>query len=196
MSAALKPIPGRMTLDEFLAWDAGDLSGVRWQLVDGEPVAMAPASENHALLQGEIARLIGNHLHTHRPSCRMLIAPGVVPRAQGTRNFRIPDIGVTCSAPTGGPVTEEPVLLVEVLSPSNEAETWTNVWAYSTIPSVVEILIVRATRMEAELLRRLPDGHWPVGPVVLRAGDTLTLDSIGMSAGLAALYATTPLGVS
>jgi hypothetical protein len=29
----------------------------------------------------------------------------------------------------------DPVLLIEILSPSNQAETWANVWAYATIPS-------------------------------------------------------------
>ena len=29
-----------------------------------------------------------------------------------------------------------PVLMVEILSPTNKTETWTNVWAYTTIPTV------------------------------------------------------------
>ena len=48
----------------------------------------------------------------------------------------------------------DPVLLVEILSPSNRAETWTNVWAYTTIPSVREILVLHSLRIRAELLRR------------------------------------------
>jgi Uma2 family endonuclease len=82
----------------------------------------------------------------------------------------------------------DPVLLVEVLSPSNEAETWRNVWAYTTIPTVVEILAVRSTRIEAELLRRLPDGNWPKQPEILGLGDRLTLTSIGFSIVLDAFY--------
>jgi hypothetical protein len=31
-----------MTVSEFLSWDSGDPSGRLWQLIDGEPVAMAP----------------------------------------------------------------------------------------------------------------------------------------------------------
>jgi hypothetical protein len=44
-----------MTVDEFLSWDAGDESGRLWELVDGEPVAMAPGSQNHGALQGKSA---------------------------------------------------------------------------------------------------------------------------------------------
>ena len=50
-------------------------------------------------------------------------------------------------------MVSEPVLLVAILSPSNEAETRANIWAYTTIPSVQELLIVHSTRIEAELLR-------------------------------------------
>ena len=58
----------------------------------------------------------------------------------------------------------DPVLLIEILSPSNEAQTRANIWAYTTIPSVREILAVHSTRIEAELLRRNPDGSWPEEP--------------------------------
>lgn len=172
---------------------SGDLSGALWQLVDGVPMAMAPASERHSLLQGAIAGLIRDQLRTNRPTCRTLITPGVVPRAHANGNARVPDIGVTCSPPSDGRVTAAPVLLVEILSPSNEPETRTNVWAHTTIPSVAEILIVRSSRIEAELLRRQPDGHWPAEAMALNAGETLTLDSIGLSVTLDALYATTSL---
>lgn len=184
-----------MTVDEFLVWDSGDRSGRCWQLIDGEPVAMAPASENHGALQGEIARLIGNHLRAQRPGCRLIVTPGVVPRMRANRNFRIPDLGVTCAPARGEPMLVDPILLVEVLSPSNEGETWNNVWSYASIPSVMEILIVRATRIEAELLRRQPDGNWPAEATVLRAGDSLALSSIGLEIDLAAVYETTSLAI-
>ncbi len=108
-------------------------------------------------------------------------------------NFRIPDVGVTCSDAAQSPNLGGPVLLIEILSPSNEQETRTNVWAYTTIPSVREILLVRASRMEAELLRRGADGNWPEKPAILRGEDGLTLESVGFNTPLAALYRTTGL---
>lgn len=193
MVALRKHVPARMTVDEFLVWDSGDRSGRRWQLIDGEPVAMAPAGENHGALQGEIAAIIRNHLRQHRPTCRMIVTPGVIPRVRANRNFRIPDLGVTCAPARGEPMMADPVLLVEVLSPSNEAETWNNIWSYATIPSVMEILALRATRIEAELLRRQPDGNWPAEAMVLRDGDRLELESIGLRVDLASVYETTSL---
>jgi Uma2 family endonuclease len=193
MVALGKYAPARMTLPEFLSWDGADPSGVAWQLIDGEPVAMAPASETHAALQGEIGRQIANHLIERRSPCRLLSQPGIVPRVRSNRNFRIPDLGVTCAPPSQGLMVADTVLLIEILSPSNEAQTRANIWAYTTIPSVQEILAVHSTRIEAELLRRGIDGNWPEEPDVLTGLDTLTLASIGFVTSLATFYRTTAL---
>ncbi len=83
------------------------------------------------------------------------------------------------------------VLLVEILSPSNYAETRSNVWTYATISSVQEILVFHTTRMEAELLRRRPDGNWPAEPEVIRPPGLLSLSSIGLSLLVADPYRTT-----
>lgn len=188
--------PSRMTVAEFLVWDSGDRSRRRWQLVDGEPVAMAPATDRHGSIQGELARLIGNHLATHRPGCRVVTEPGVIPRTLSGQNWRIPDLGVTCAAPGEAVEIVEPVLLIEILSPNNYAETRANLWAYTTLPSVMDIVVVNIARIEAELLRREPDGSWPKEPTILRDGDTLHLASIEFSGPVRALYRTTSLAVA
>lgn len=178
-----------MTVAEFLAWDAP--SGSPWQLIDGVPVAMAPASGTHAVIQGEVGRLIGNHLAAHRPGCRVLSNPGVVPRGDKDNNFRIPDIGVTCSpVPRGVIEIAEPVLLIEILSPGNALQTWANVWTYPTIPSVQEILVIRTVSIGVQLIRRLPDGTWPDVPVAIETGE-VDLESIGFRAAITDFYAGT-----
>ena len=104
---------------------------------------MAPGSQNHGALQGEIGGLIRDHLRATCSGCRLIVTPGVVPRLSSNRNFRIPDLGVTCSPPSAELVVPDPVLPVEILSSSNEVATWRNVWVYTTIPTVTEILAVR-----------------------------------------------------
>ena len=190
MTAVPQLAPSRMTVDEFLVWP-GDGSARYFQLVDGEPVAMAPASINHGLIQAALARLLETQLIGTR--CRVVIAPGVVPRVRSDSNFRIPDLAVTCSDNPGVSAIEDPVLVIEILSPSNEIETRANVWAYATLPSVREILLVRSTRIEAELLRRDADGNWPESAVQLSAADTVALRSIDFTCPLAELYARTQL---
>ena len=187
MSAALElPIP--MSLTEFLVWDAPD--GARWQLIDGQPHAMAPASPVHGVLQSQLSRLLGNHLAAQGSQCQVASNPGIRIELRADMNYRIPDLAVTCTPLVpGDPMLPDPVLLVEILSPSNPAETWINVWAYTTIPSVREILVIRTDAAGAQLLRRNPDGTWPYAPMVVE-GDVI-LESIGFQVPLAALYAGT-----
>jgi hypothetical protein len=85
------------------------------------------------------------------------------------------------------------VLLVAILSHSNEAETRANIWAYTTIPSVQELLVVHSTRIEAELLRRSADSSWPEQPEIIGADGSLSLASIAFTVPLAAVYRTTAL---
>jgi Uma2 family endonuclease len=188
MTAALK-LPEFLTVDAFLAWDTP--MGALWQLVDGVPQAMAPASPTHGAIHAEMAALIREHLIATGSPCYVVVAPGVIPRVQSETNMRVPDLAVSCTpALPGDNALRDPVLLIEILSPSNRAETWTNVWSYTTIPSVREILILHSTRIGADLLRREVDGSWPERPQAIDQGD-LTLDSIGYTGPIAAFYRTT-----
>ena len=183
---ALAQAAAEMSIDEFLAWDPAD--GQAWQLVDGVPQAMAPASRTHGTLQGELGRRIGNHLRESGSRCTLAVTPGVVPHIQASHNMRVPDLGVTCSGyDSEEAALSDPVLLVEILSPGNQAETWANVWAYSTIPSVREIVMLRSASIGADVLRRGGDSSWPREPERVTEGELL-LQSIGLRLRLIALY--------
>ena len=160
---ALATVPVFMSVDEFVAWKPGD--GQNWQLVDGEPQVMAPANRTQGTLQNELGRLIGNHFAERNSPCAVVVEPGVVPHIQASHNVRIPDLAITCS----GYVTEEavltdPLLVVEILSPGKQAQTWANVWTYTTIPSVREIVVLRTATIGADVLRRDAAGGWPREP--------------------------------
>ena len=128
MVAIPKLAPSRMTIEEFLDWP-GDGSPHKFQLIDGEPVAMAPASITHGIVQANLARLIGNHLAG--TDCYVVVGPGVIPRIRSEANFRIPDLAVSCERDDHGlRALAEARLIVEILAPSNEAETRESVWAY------------------------------------------------------------------
>ena len=188
-----KPPLVRMTLAEFWKWEPADPSARSWQLIDGEPVAMAPGSDAHGAIQAELAALLRNHLLDRGLPCRVATEPGIVPRLRADRNYRIPDIGVTCAPPSSDLMLPDPVLLIEILSPSNEVETWANVWTYASIPTVAEILVAHSTRVAAELLRRDSNGQWPDEPVFLGPSDTVSLTSIDFSTSLQSIYRTTVL---
>jgi Uma2 family endonuclease len=194
MSATLKlpePPPSKMTVKEFLDWSPED--GQRWELVDGTPRAMAPAKRRHGAIQGEVAALLRNHLVERESPCFVVTAGGVVPQVLSANNLRIPDLVVTCTPETENEATvADPVLVVEILSMSNQAETWSNVWTYATMPSVREILVLHTIEIRAQLLRRGADGNWPASPEVVTEGD-LALESLGFRAPLRAFYRTTAL---
>ena len=136
---------------------------------------------------------MGNRLSGRGGPCSEVTTPGVIPRVRSDANLRIPDLAVTCAAyREEEEALAEPVLVVEILSPSNQAETWSNVWEYTTIPSVREILVVHSATIGADLLRRGADGSWPERAEPLTEG-VLRLDSIGFAVPLAALYRTTRL---
>lgn len=188
---ALAKIPVSMSTADFLAWNPGDAQP--WQLVDGEPQAMAPASLVHGALQTELGSLIRDQFRRQGVQCVVVANPGIVPHVQAARNFRIPDLGVTCSPLEAGAYSlPDPLLIVEILSPSNQSETWANVWAYVSIPSVREILVLHTASIGADILRRGPDGNWPQEPERIEDGDLL-LDSIGFQTPLAGLYRDTHL---
>ncbi len=50
-----------------------------------------------------------------------------------------------------------------------------------------------STRIEAELLVRQADGHWPKRPLVLKKGDLLALPSISFESPVEAFYARTTI---
>ena len=189
-----EPTPVRMTSEEFLRSNLR-LGPGKHELIHGVVVAMAPASPTHAVLQNRLGYLLTRHFEGNQMPCRAMTEAGVKPRLRAKWNLRVPDLLVTCGAPPGpnDRVVDEPIVVIEILSPSNEAETRQNVWAYASIPSVQEILLVRSTAIVAELLRRQADGDWPAQPQMIEGGADLALDSIGFRAKLGDFYEDTHL---
>jgi Uma2 family endonuclease len=193
MPNALRKLPQHMTVAEFLDWP-GDGSGRTFQLVDGELRAMPPGSATHGTIQANLCGLIRNALVASGSGCRIVTEPGVITRIRSDINMRVPDLGITATADAPGQqALPDPIALIEVLSPGNASDTRDNLWAYTTIPSVREIVVVHSTRVLAEVLRRDADGHWPEQPEQTGVGDTLRLQSIAVAFPLREAYAQTHL---
>lgn len=182
-----------MSAEQFWAWP-GDGTDRAYQLIDGELAPMAPTSCVHGFLQAKLAALLFNHLQAHRPRCHALITPGVEPHAGRGSNVRIPDIVVDCGPLQPKGPASTPVVIIELLSPSNARETREAVRACLTIPSLREAVILGTETRGAELYRRDTAGHWPANPEDIGPDDDLILDSIGFRLPLAELYAGSGLG--
>ena len=179
-----------MTVDEFLAWDGGGHVG-KLELVEGVVRAMAPASATHGVIQLNIGRAIANHLEKRASPCRAATEVPVIPPLGRRRNARAPDLAVTCSPDVNSPTFDDPVLIVEIISPGNEHETWETIQALANLSSLQEILVVQSTRAETEVYRRDAGGAWPREPEVAVTGGSLNLASIDMMLTIAEIYRNT-----
>ncbi|SMH54936.1 Uma2 family endonuclease [Azospirillum agricola] len=170
-----------MTVDEFLVWDDG--TDTRYELIGGEPVAMAPPSPNHGALTVAIAVQIAARL---RPPCRVISEAGIRLANRNDSYFQA-DLAVTCQ-PLGPALTAtpDPTVIVEVLSPSTEGTDRTvKLPAYRNIDSVQEILLISATKRRAELWHRSGD-EWRVRDII---GDgVLRFESLDAEIPMTALY--------
>lgn len=191
--AGKKPLP-RMTAAEFLEWDGGGLVG-KLELVEGEVVAMSPASGTHALIQANIAFLLGAHLRAKKLPCRVGTEAPIIPRLHANDNVRAPDLAVTCIAAPPGKTFPDPVLIVEVSSPSNQDETWNSIRACATIPTLAEILVVDSDRQKARIFRKSDKGEWPIDPEVVEAEGAVKLTSIDAAFEMREIYSGTELEV-
>lgn len=175
----------RMTLDEFLLWDSGD--DRRYELIAGEVVMMAPATEPHGTLVMNFGASLRPTL-SKRPPCRV-VAEGAITRPGARDRCYHADVVVTCTPPARGRILiEQPVLIAEVLTPSTEStDRRIKVPDYRAIPGLREILLIDQSRAFVELLRRLGGDHW-LTILAIGIDATVTLESLDLELRLADLY--------
>jgi Uma2 family endonuclease len=178
-----------MTLDEFLAWDDG--TDRRYELWGGVVTAMAPPMPRQGLLTAALSGEIRSALRA-RPSCRVVSEAGVaLPDRNDT--FYVADLAVICE-----PLRPEdrlirnPVLIVEVLSPSTAAIDWQiKVPDYRRISSVMEMLLIDSESAFAEVHRREGD-RW-ISEMMRGIDAALALNSVPPTILLSELYEGIPL---
>jgi Uma2 family endonuclease len=166
------PKPLRMTADEFIAWALDQPSG-RYELAAGEVVAMAPERAGHALVKMAAARALEDAVAAAGLQCQVF-PDGMAVQVDETTVYE-PDASVRCGPklPEDAVVFSDPLVVVEVLSPSSRAQdTGAKLEAYFRLPSVRHYLIVNTgTRAvihhaihhardgEGAIATRIHDGH-------------------------------------
>jgi len=177
---AIKP----MTLEEFLRWDDG--TETHYELIGGFPVAMAPPAEAHRILAMRLGSRIDSALAGRRP-CNAQIEAGVA-RPDRVDTYFEADIAMTCESNEPGRQTiKDPLLIVEILSPSTERhDRRVKLPAYRQISTVQEIVLIASDGHYAELHRR-SGAQWITE--ILRGADArLALTAIGIEVSFADLY--------
>ena len=179
-----------MTTDEFLAWAwTGDGTGRTFQLVDGEVQPVSPASDAHAVISSNLNYLLNAAVRTAGLKLVVRSEGAIIPRLNASTNVRVPDILVSAvRAARKQQTVPEPILVVEVLSPSNAQETRDNVRAYATLRSVQEMAIVDSIRLRAEVYRRDEAGEWAADPEIIEPEGRLRLPSVGLDCAIEDAY--------
>ena len=157
MGAAQK-IDRPMTVEEFLEWDSGD--DLTWELIDGYPRLKYPVNpeghaaptDNHQTIIQNISFAVDTVLRRERRPCRVIANINQrVPRRPN--RTRVPDLAVKCGRTMRD--ARDPILIVEVLSPSNRpAEILERDADFRSIPTVVEIVFLDQDRAAATVHRR------------------------------------------
>ena len=179
------PRPLRMSADEFLAWAMAQEG--RFELASGEVVAMAPERAAHDLVKAEAWQALRDAVRDAGLPCQVF-PDGMAVRVDEATVCE-PEASVRCGAPLDGDAVEvsDPVVVVEVLSPSSRArDAGAKLADYFRLPSVRHYLILRTDTRTAIHHARSEDGA--IATAILTEG-ALRLDPPGIAIAPKAVFA-------
>ena len=180
MSTALK----RMTVDEFLLWAEG--KDGRWELYDGVPAMMSPERIVHNLTKFSAAIALREAIRSAGLPCRVY-PDGMAVRIDGRTSYE-PDASVACGRlpPDDAIAIENPVIVVEVLSPGTAAvDHGRKLSGYFSLASVEHYLILDPERRVAIWHKR---GSGDAIETRVLSGGGMRLDPPGLELAVEALF--------
>jgi Uma2 family endonuclease len=169
-----------VSVEDYLAGEAQ--SDIKHEYVNGYVYAMVGASREHSRINVNLAGLVNAHLR--KTPCRVL---GNDFKVRIGNIFYYPDLSVICDkSNTHRYYTEEPVIVVEILSKSTEKEDRFHKWLnYQTIPSLKEYVLVAQDKMEVSVYRRAGQ-EWTLE--IYSPGDTVDLTAIDLALPIERIY--------
>lgn len=131
----------QMSIEEFLSW--AERQKERWELIDGAPVAMSPERVIHGDTKYRVARTLDEAIQRAKAPCRFVLDSAAV-RIDANNCFQ-PDVLVYCGerAAADALIIPNPMIIVEVLSPSNALRDLRDkLQGYFLVASVAHYLVV------------------------------------------------------
>jgi Uma2 family endonuclease len=179
-----------MTIEAFLAWQSGQ--DRRYELVGGEPVAMAGAKLRHDRVTGNAFSEIRRQMRSGGSPCDAFTADIGIRTPAG--NIRRPDVSVLCPPfDEEATTSDSPRLIVEVLSESTErVDRLIKLDEYKAIESLDYILVVDPTRIDTGFWSRDAGRTWHSTPS-RDLNAVIEMPGLGISLGLASLYERVPV---
>ena len=182
-SAAIK----RYSPADYLALERA--SEVKHEFFDGEMFLMAGGTMEHSQVAANVIGELREQL-TDSP-CRVLTSDMKIKLPTGLYTY--PDASVVCDQPQyeddRKDVLLNPLLVVEVLSPSTEAyDRGQKFRHYQTCPSLREYVLIAQDRSAVDHYLRQPSGQWLL--TTFESLDaTMPLPSLGVGLRLSEIYA-------
>jgi Uma2 family endonuclease len=192
MTARTKFAPEQqLTIEEFLAFTDTRPDGERWELIEGVAILNPSPVDYHQIVVTNIA----TYLMAHKQSSGVTWLPmiGVGTRVPISPNsLPQPDVFVKEGAATGSPVTDDAVVLFEVLSRSNTKadQAWRRK-VYASVPNCQHYITVSLKAAEVDAYDR--EAGWKKRAAT-SLEDVLALPALGLAIPLADIYRWTPLG--
>jgi Uma2 family endonuclease len=177
----------RMTIAEFDAFTDGLLDDREFELVNGELAMMVNPTETHEQIAGNIGAPL--KLAMDRRGCRTYQSGMRVQRDHDStaRDKYLPDLLVRCGARENRTYVTDPIVIVEVLSPSTiDHDRGTKLPFYKDLPSVAHIVSAYSDQMRVEHYSRTQDG-WRLD-VLTRPEQSLALDAVEFAIDLSQIY--------
>jgi Uma2 family endonuclease len=174
----------RMSVAEFLVW-AQDQDKGRFELIDGQPIAMPPERAEHVEAKLNAANALTAAIRRAGIPCKAYVE-GLAVVVDGTTSY-LPDALVNCGEPVArdAMIAPLPVIVVEVLSPSTRGiDTTVKLAGYFRVASLAHYLIVDLGQRHVVHYRKQADGTVTV--VVVADGD-IALDPPGISVEVSSL---------
>lgn len=189
MTMVSRAAPYRYSYAEYLVYERD--SGMKHEYDGGEIIAMAGGSRRHSALASRISAALEAG---RRPGCIAFQSDQRI-RILATGKATYPDASVVCGPiegdpadPSGETITN-PMLIIEVLSPTTEQNDRGNKWQhYQLIPSLQEYVLVSQSDPRVEHYRRLATGGWEYHDVT----EGVVQLASGAALDLARLYAQLP----
>jgi Uma2 family endonuclease len=171
-----------MTLAEFLDWDDG--TDIRYELVRGRVVAMAPASGRHSVIVSNLGAELRAKL---KDPCYVGMNAGVI-RPDLDDTFYEADLVVSCTPLQADTLMiPRPTIVIEVLSPTTaDHDRGGKLYDYRRIETVQEIALVASEQRHVEIWRRR-GAKWEVED--LNGDAALEFETVGVSFPFATIYA-------
>jgi Uma2 family endonuclease len=183
MSSLAKPY---YTPEEYLERER--LADYKSEYFAGEIFAMAGAGRTHNLISGNVSASLTAQLRD-RP-CEVY-ANDMRVQADQARQYSYPDVVVACGEPHFRDGHEDtlsnPIVIVEVLSPSTEAnDRGEKFMRYRQVASFTDYVLMSQNARHVEHFVKQPDGSWRMTEA--DGEDTILLSSIGCVLSLADAY--------